>query len=130
MYYNDATKNAISHVFHILQRIKAQPCIQMLPLPPMLPKSQNENFQPPETTSIPEPAPGVEPVLQHPNMQTKKSLPTTSTIKQSSTSPILCPIPLFKNIQNIRRYPRLSKPEKHKHYPASSIPFTPFPAPI
>ena len=74
--YGDATKNSINHIAHSLQRSAAHPCIQMLPLPLMIPQSHNENIQPPEITSIPAPHPRVELVSQPTRVQTQASAPT------------------------------------------------------
>ena len=70
--YGDATKKAINQIAHILQRNSDQPCLQILPLPQMLPQSHNENHQPPEITSIPAPALRVEPILQPTRVQTQE----------------------------------------------------------
>ena len=45
-YYGDATKNVTNQISHILQRSIAQPCLKILPLPPMLPQSQNKSLLP------------------------------------------------------------------------------------
>ena len=62
--YGDVTKNTINQISHTFQRSTDQPRINFLPLPPILPQSQNENLQPPEINSIPALSPMVEPVLQ------------------------------------------------------------------
>ena len=54
--YGDATKNMINHIAHILQRSTAQPRLQILPFPPMLPQSQYKNLLPTKITSTPTPA--------------------------------------------------------------------------
>ena len=89
MSYGDAIKNEINQIAHIFQRSTAQLRIQILPLPPMLPQSQNENLQPPEITSIPPPDPRVEPVSKSPRVKTQESAPTPPPRDQSYTSPSL-----------------------------------------
>ena len=42
--YGDATKNVINWILHILHRSTSQPRLQNLPLPPLLPQTQNKNF--------------------------------------------------------------------------------------
>ena len=82
-------KNAINKIAHIFQRITSQPHIQILPLPPMLPQSQNENLQPPEITSTPAPDPRVKPVSQPPRVKIQVSAPTPPPIYQPYKSPSL-----------------------------------------
>ena len=74
--YGGATKNAINQIFHIWQRSTSQTRLQIFPLPPMLPKSQNENIQHQKIIITPAPAPRVEPVSQRPRVQTQDSAPT------------------------------------------------------
>ena len=85
--YGDTIKNAINHIAHIFQRSTAHPHIQILPLPPILPQSQNENFQPPEITIIPAPSPRVEPVSQPLRVKTQQSEPTPPPREHHYTSP-------------------------------------------
>ena len=54
----------IGQIYCILQQSTAQPCFQILPLPPMLPQSQIQNISPPKTTNTPALAPRVEPVVK------------------------------------------------------------------
>ena len=117
--YGDATKNEINQITHIFQRSTAQHRINILPLPLMLPQSQNENLQPPKITSIPTLSPRVEPVMHSPRFQTQESAPTPPPREQPSTSPSLGTYSnaWIKKFQNIRRYPRFSKPGKHKRHP-------------
>ena len=118
-YYVDATKNSINQIAHILQRITSQPRLQILPLPPMLPQSQNENLQHQKIISTPAPATRLEPVSQPPRVQTQYSAPTPPPIDQPSTSPSLDPHsnPWIKISKNIRKHPRFSNPEKDKRHP-------------
>ena len=90
----------------------------MSPLPPILQQSQNENLQPPEITSIPAPDPRLEPVLQPLRLQIQESAPKPPPREQPSTYPSLNLISLIKIYINIRRYPRFSKPGKHKRHPS------------
>ena len=74
--YGDSTKNTINQIEQILQISTAQPCIQNLLFPPMLPQSHNANIQPPKITSKLAPALRLEPVFQPPRVQTQEPEPT------------------------------------------------------
>ena len=80
--YGDARKNGINQISHIFQRSTAQTRIKFLPLPSILPQSQNENLQPPEITSIPAPDPRVEQISQPPRV--KKILITHTASKREA----------------------------------------------
>ena len=55
--------------------------------------------------------------MQPPKVQTQESAPTPPPRDQPSKSPSLDYIPLIKILQNIRRYPRFSKPENTQAAP-------------
>ena len=57
--YSDATKNASNHIAHIFHRSTAQPRLQILPFPPIIPQSQNKNILLPKIISPPAPSPRV-----------------------------------------------------------------------
>ena len=73
-------KKEINQIARILQRSTSQPRLQILPLPPMLPQSQNENIQHQKIISTSAPDLRVEPVLQHPRVQIQESAPTPPPI--------------------------------------------------
>ena len=89
--YGYETKNAINHIPHIMQRSISHPHLKILPLPPMLPQSQNENIQHQKIISTPAPAPRVEPFSQPPRVQTQDPAPTPPPREQPSTPPRLDP---------------------------------------
>ena len=111
-------KNVINQISHILQRSTAQPRIQILPLPSLLPQIHNENFQPAEITIIPAPAPKVESFF---NLQgCKHKSQHSHRLQEIGLTHILAWIISHdsKHLQNIRSYPRFSKPGKHKRHPS------------
>ena len=87
--YVNATKNTINQIAHILQKIIAQPRLQILPLTPMLSQSQNKNPLPPKITSTTEPAPRLE-LFDQP-LKVKRLEPASATHPrvQPSTTPSL-----------------------------------------
>ena len=87
--YGDATKNAFNHISLILQRSTSQPRLQIFPLPPMLPQSQNANIQHQKTISTPAPSLRVQPVLQPMRVQTQDSAPTQPPRYRPSIPPQL-----------------------------------------
>ena len=74
--YMDETKNATNHIAHILQQSTAQHCLQILPLPPMLPHSHTQYPSPPIINHPPALDPRVEPVVQPPRVKTLMTEPT------------------------------------------------------
>ena len=116
--YGNAKKNAINQIAHISQRSIAQPRIQILPLPSLLPQIHNENLQPAEITSILAPAPKVGSFF---NLQgCKHKSQHLHRLQEISLTHILAWIISHdsKHLQNIRSYPRFSKPGKHKRHPS------------
>ena len=71
-------KKEINQIARILQRSTSQPRLQILPLPPMLPQSQNENIQHQKIISTPAPDLRVEPVFQPPGVKKVFSTHTAS----------------------------------------------------
>ena len=68
--YGDATKNLINQIAYILQWSTAQPCLKILPLPPMLLKSQTPYPSPVFVTHTYAPDIRVEQVVQPPRLKT------------------------------------------------------------
>ena len=62
--YVDTTKTVINQILQIFQRSTSQPHLKKIPLPPMLPQSQNENIQHQKIISTSAPDLRVEPVFQ------------------------------------------------------------------
>ena len=62
--YRYASKTVIDQISQNLHRSTVQPHLQILPLPPMLPQSQNQNLSPRQITSTPAPDTRVEPFVQ------------------------------------------------------------------
>ena len=91
LYSFDATKNAINQISQILQRRTYQPRLQILPLPTMLPQSQNENIQHQNIISTPALYLRVEPVSQPLRVQTQDPVSTPPPIEQPSTFPSVNP---------------------------------------
>ena len=87
--YMDETKNATNHIAHILQQSTAQHCLQILPLPPMLPHSHTQYPSPPIINHPPALDPRVEPVVQPLRVQTHVTYPISPTRVQHSPSPRL-----------------------------------------
>ena len=96
-------KNAINNIDRIFNRSTSQPRLKILPLSPLLPQTQNENFQDYNIPSIPLAAPKVEPVLQPLMVKLIDPAPTPPPRLQPSTSSILDPDPnpWIKILQNI-----------------------------
>ena len=90
-FYRDATKNPTNQIAQISQRSKAQPHLQNLPLPPMLPQSQNQNILPLKITNTPSPAPKAEPVVQPTRLQKLTTTLTSPMSEKPPTSPISDP---------------------------------------
>ena len=91
LYYRDATKNVINSIAHIIQRIKAQPLLIVLPLSPMFPQSQTQDPSPPIITHPPAPAPSLESVVQPPRVKTPTTSPASPLRVKQSPSPISDP---------------------------------------
>ena len=109
LFYGDTKKNVINKIYHILQRSTAQPRLQILQLPPMLPQSRNKNILPPEITIPPEPDKRVEPEVQPTRVQTLASLPTSTKRVKPSTYPSLDPHsnPWIKKLAKNKRIPQI-----------------------
>ena len=103
--------NQIAHIFH---RSISQPRLQILPLPPLLPQTQNEIFQDQNIPSIPVAAPRVEPVSQTPRVKLLQPEPTPPPIVQPYTSPSLDldPNPWIKNFTKYLNSPQIPKARK------------------
>ena len=84
----DATKNVINHISHTLQQSTDQPRLQILPLSPMLPQSQNQNLLPPKIANTPAPDMRLEPVVQPLRLQTFMKSSTSPPRVKPSKSPI------------------------------------------
>ena len=76
--YGDATKNVMNQIAHILQRSTDQHSLKILPLPPMLPHTQNQNIPPQKIASTPASSLRVEPFVQPPRVQEIPSSPTST----------------------------------------------------
>ena len=83
--YDDATKNAINKIAHILHKSTSQPRLQILPLPPLLPQTQNVNLQLQNIPRIPVPYTSVEAFSQPIMVKILQSAPTTPTRLQPFT---------------------------------------------
>ena len=91
--YGYATNIVINHISYILRMITSQPGLQILPLQPLLPKTQSENIQLQNIPSIPVLDPRLEPVSQPPRVQLLQTAPTPPSSMKPSTSPSLDPDP-------------------------------------
>ena len=111
LWYGDATKNVINQISHILHRSTPQPCLQILPLPPLLPQTQNVNFQDQTIPSISVASPRVGPVSQPLRVKLNQLLPTPPPIIQLYTSPSLDPDPnpWIKKISKCLKSPQIPK---------------------
>ena len=86
-----ATKDVINKISHILQQSTYHPRLQILPLPPILPQSQNQNILSPKITSTSAPYPSLEPVVQTLRVKTLTSATTAPPRVNPSTSPTFYP---------------------------------------
>ena len=87
--YGDAKKYAIYQIAHILQKSTAQPCLEILPLPLMLPQIQTQDPSPPIITHPPEPYTRVGLVVKHPRVKTLATEPTSTPRLKPSIYPSL-----------------------------------------
>ena len=77
--YGDETKHVFNYIANILQKSTDQPCLKILPLPPMLTQSRTQY---PSSVIIPHIAatgPRVEPVVQPPRVQAPTISPISPT---------------------------------------------------
>ena len=112
-------KKTTNQIAHSLQKITAQPCLQILPLPPMLPQIQNKDLLPPKTTITPAPATRVELVAQPLRVQTRESAPTSPTMVKPSTPPSLDPHlnPWIKKFTKSKKIPQILITKKNQAPP-------------
>ena len=85
--YRDSTKNVINQIAHILQESIAQPRLQILPLPPLLPHIQTQYLSPPVITHPPAPDTRVEPVVQPPRVKNTDYITHTTSNGESFNVP-------------------------------------------
>ena len=117
--YGDAKKNAINQISHIFHRSTYQPHLQILPLPILLPQTQNKNLQLQNIPIIPVPDPRLEPVLKPPRVQLIQPAPIPPTILQPSTSPSLDPDPnpWIRKFTKYLKSPQIPKSRKTQAAP-------------